>query len=140
MPIHLLYQIHRRVIAHICPSCNLFSNAKHYTMQKPKIAPSYEAKYLTVLWLSTQLMIKASISLTIWNASLHFKIVFTGKPFLIYTVHSRGQVFQKPREQHITVISQVVFSTETTCEKIILSIKVYLVFYLTIATLLPIYW
>jgi len=80
-------------------------------MQKPTTAPSYEAKYLTVLWLSTQLMIKVSIFLTIWNASLHFKIVCTGKPFLVYTVHSGGQGFQKPREQHITVISQFLASS-----------------------------
>jgi hypothetical protein len=76
-------------------------------MQKPTTAPSYEAKYLTALWLSTQLMIKVTISLTIWNASLHFKIAFTGKPFLVHNVHSGGQVFHKTRELHITVISQL---------------------------------
>jgi hypothetical protein len=78
-------------------------------MQKPTTTPSYEAKYLTALWLSTQLMIKVSISLTIWNASLHFKIVFTGKPFLVYTVHSGGQVFHKPRELIIIIIIIFIF-------------------------------
>jgi hypothetical protein len=38
-------------------------------------------------------------------------MVFTEKPFMVYTVHSGGQVFQKPREQHITVISQFLASS-----------------------------
>jgi hypothetical protein len=46
-------------------------------------------------------MIKASISFTVWMLASISKIMFIGKPFLIYTVHSGGQAFQKPREQHI---------------------------------------
>jgi hypothetical protein len=41
-------------------------------MQKTTRAPSFEAKYLTISWQFTQLMIKVSISLIIWNASLHY--------------------------------------------------------------------
>ena len=76
--------------------------------------------------------------------SLHLKIVFTGKTFLVYTVHSGGQAFQKPREQHNIAISQFLVSSdsvqEQTGRKQYSPLKVLMFFYLTTATLLSIYW